>query len=257
MPAMEYSQVAHWYDTYVKTDIDLPFFVNEAKDCNQVLELTSGTGRLSIPLIEAGVPLACVDSSPEMLAVLRQKLAAKGLSANIYEMDMCNLSLKEKFDLIIIPFNSFSEILSIYEQRQALKGIGNCLTETGRFICTLHNPPIRIKSVNGQLILRGKHSLPDGDGTLLLWSVEEYDRRNSLVKGTQFLEMYNSNGVMHHKSFVDIQFYLHQQEEFQKLTQSQGFRLVSLYGDYSYSEFQSESSPFMIWVLGKGKKPKS
>ena len=105
MPAMDYSQVAHWYDTYVKTDIDLPFFVNEAKDCNQVLELTSGTGRLSIPIIEAGVSLACVDSSPEMLAVLRQKLEDKGLSANIYEMDMCNLSLKEKFDLIRGSFN--------------------------------------------------------------------------------------------------------------------------------------------------------
>ncbi len=251
MPAMDYSQVAHWYDTYVKTDIDVPFFLNEAKSSDRVLELTSGTGRLSIPLIEAGVSLTCVDNSPEMLAILRQKLAAKGLSANVYELDMCNLALQEKFDLIIIPFNSFSEIISLDEQRKALKGIRNCLTETGRFICTLHNPSIRLKSVNGQLILRGKYSLPDGDGTLFLWSVEEYERENSLVKGTQFWEIYDQNGVMQRKSFVDIQFYLHQQEEFIELAQSHGFHLVNLYGDYSNSEFQRETSPFMIWVLGK------
>ena len=251
MPAMDYSQVAQWYDTYVKTDLDVPFFLNEARNSDCVLELTSGTGRLSIPLLEAGVSLTCVDNSPEMLAILRQKLAVKGLSANIYEMDMCNLALQEKFDLIIIPFNSFSEILSIDEQRKALKGIWNCLTETGRFICTLHNPPIRLKSVNGQLILRGKYSLPN-DGTLFLWSVEECDRQNSLVKGTQFWEVYDQNGVMKRKSFLDVQFYLHQQEEFQKLAQSQGFHLVNLYGDYSYAEFHRETSPFMIWVLGKG-----
>ena len=251
MPAMDYSQVAQWYDTYVKTDLDVPFFLNEARNSDCVLELTSGTGRLSIPLLEAGVSLTCVDNSPEMLAILRQKLAVKGLSANIYEMDMCNLALQEKFDLIIIPFNSFSEILSIDEQRKALKGIWNCLTETGRFICTLHNPPIRLKSVNGQLILRGKYSLPN-DGTLFLWSVEKCDRQNSLVKGTQFWEVYDQNGVMKRKSFLDVQFYLHQQEEFQKLAQSQGFHLVNLYGDYSYAEFHRETSPFMIWVLGKG-----
>ena len=251
MPAMDYSQVAHWYDTYVKTDLDVAFFVQEAQYCDRVLELTSGTGRLSIPLLEAGVSLTCVDNSPEMLAILRQKLAAKGLSANVYEMDMCELTLTEKFDLIIIPFNSFSEILRFDKQHQALTGIWNCLTDTGRFICTLHNPPIRLKSVNGQLMLRGKYSLPNEE-TLFLWSVEECDRYNSLVKGTQFWEVYDRNGVMQRKSFLDIQFYLHQQSEFQKLAESQGFHLVNLYGDYAYSEFQKETSPFMIWVLRKG-----
>ncbi len=259
MTAMDYSQIAHWYDIYVKTDIDIPFFVNEAKNCARVLELTSGTGRLSIPLIEAGISLTCVDNSSEMLAILRQKLAAKELSANVYELDMCNLTLQEQFDLIVIPFNSFAEIINLDEQHRALQGIWHCLAETGRFICTLHNPPVRLKSVNRQLMLRGKHSLPDDDGTLFLWSVEECDRakpgtsdrQNSLVKGTQFWEIYDSKGVMKHKSFVDIQFFLHQQEEFQKLIQSHGFQVVNLYGDYSYSEFQRETSPFMIWVLSK------
>ena len=54
------------------------------------------------------------------------------------------------------------------------------------------------------------------------------------------------------KSFLDIQFYLHQLSEFQKLAESQGFHPINLYGDYSYSEFQKETSPFMIWVSAKG-----
>jgi SAM-dependent methyltransferase len=251
MPAMDYAQVAHWYDTYVKTDIDISFFLNETKNCTKVLELTSGTGRLSIPLIEAGVFLTCVDNSPEMLAILRQKITEKGLSAQVYEMDMCNLSLQEQFDLIIIPFNSFAEILSLEEQCKALQGIRNCLTKTGRFICTLHNPFLRIKSVNGQLTLRGKHSLPNQEGTLFLWSIESKNQDDYLVRGTQFLEVYDSKGIMYQKSFIDIQFYLHQPEKFQELFQSQGFRLLNLYGDYLYSDFNQKNSPFIIsiWTI--------
>lgn len=249
MSAMDYSQVAHWYDTYVNTNIDIPFFINEAQNCDHVLELTSGTGRLSIPLLEAGVSLTCVDNCPEMLAILNQKLAAKNLTANVYELDIKYLAFKEKFDLIIIPFNSFSEILNIEEQQEVLTRIRNCLTKTGRFICTLHNPSVRLKSVNGQLRLLGKYTLSDHHGSLLLWSIEEYDHQNSLVKGTQFWEVYDQNRVMLQKTFLDIYFYLHQQVEFIELVQSQGFRIVSLYGDYSYAEFQNETSPFMIWVL--------
>lgn len=86
---------------------------------------------------------------------------------------------------------------------------------------------------------------------LFFWSVEEYEREESLVKGTQFWELYDRNGAMKRKSFVDIQFYLHQQQEFQELAKSQGFNVFGLYGDYSYSEFQSNTSPFMIWILEK------
>jgi ubiquinone/menaquinone biosynthesis C-methylase UbiE len=83
---MDYSQVADLYDAYARTDFDVPFFCEEAEGCTNVLELMSGTGRLSIPLLEAGVPLSCLDSSAEMLAVLRRKLAARQLSAPVFEM---------------------------------------------------------------------------------------------------------------------------------------------------------------------------
>lgn len=119
----------------------------------------SGIGRLSIPLLEAGVSLTCVDNSPQMLHILRQKIQQKHLSAKVYEMDVCQLSLPEYFDLIILPFNSFSEIINPEQQSQVLKKIWNCLSETGRFICTLHNPPIRLQSINSQLTLRGKYPL--------------------------------------------------------------------------------------------------
>jgi SAM-dependent methyltransferase len=47
----------------------IPFWRDEARSVpGKVLELTCGTGRVSIPLLKAGVHLTCLDYSPGMLA---------------------------------------------------------------------------------------------------------------------------------------------------------------------------------------------
>jgi hypothetical protein len=48
-----------------------------------------------------------------------------------------------------------------------------------------------------------------------------------------------------------IMFYLHSKESFESLASAQGYRIVSLYGDYERAAFQPQTSPFMIWVLRK------
>jgi SAM-dependent methyltransferase len=255
MTAMDYSRIARFYDAYVKAEFDVPFFLEQAKGASQVLELMSGTGRLSIPLLEAGVNLTCVDNSPEMLALLRIKLAEKRLSARVHQMDVCALSLSGSFDLIVLPFHSFAEILDRDDQRKALAGIRRLLSKTGRFICTLLNPPVRVRSINGQLTQRGKHRLPDGQGTLFLSAIQHYDAVHHLVTGTQFYEVYDADGVMCSKSFVDVQFCLHKKDAFQQLVQSQGFEVLHLYGDYACGPFQADESPVMIWILGNKDAP--
>lgn len=246
---MGYSRIAKLYDIYVNTNFDFSFFIKEAKNASRVLELMSGTGRLSIPLIEAGMDLTCVDNSPDMLACLQEKLTRKGLSANVHEMDVCDLSLKEQFDLIIIPFHAFAEILNRQDQTKALKGIRRLLTKTGRFICILHNPPVRLRSVTGSMDQLGKYHLPDDQGTLFLSAIQRYDKDNHIINGTQFFEIYGTDGAMIEKSFLDIHFYLHEKEAFQEFVQSEGFRVLNLYGDYSHGTFEKDKSPFMIWFL--------
>ncbi len=62
----DYGPVANLYDIYVPATFDFDFFINETtKSKGEVLELMSGTGRVSIPLLEAGVKLTCVDLSAE------------------------------------------------------------------------------------------------------------------------------------------------------------------------------------------------
>jgi SAM-dependent methyltransferase len=246
---MDYALVAHLYDLYARTDIDVAFFVEEARNCAQVLELTSGTGRLSIPLLEAGVPLTCVDSSPEMLERLRAKLIQKGLQAEVYEMDMTRLSLPGRYDLIMIPFNAFAEVTDARQQAEALARIRSHHAARGRFICTLHNPPVRLRTVDGVVHPRGMFDLPDSAGNLALSSVEHYDPHSRLVTGKQIYELYDPQDNLISKTSIPLEFMLHSREDFETLARQSGFEILQVYGDYQRANFDPEQSPFIIEIL--------
>ena len=99
MEINNYDTVAELYDIYVPVTFDVDFFLKETqKTSGKVLELMSGTGRVSIPLLEAGVNLTCVDLSAKSNAILKEKLQLMGLKADVHTMDVCDLELSQKFD---------------------------------------------------------------------------------------------------------------------------------------------------------------
>lgn len=119
----------------------------------------------------------------------------------------------------------------------------------GSRICTMHNPPVRLKSVTGRRQKLGDFALPNGRDTLSLSSVEHYDAAASEVTGSQFYEVRDSAGMLLSEMAVPIRFRLHTKEGFESIAGSEGFTPVALYGDYSYAVFDPHTSPFMIWLL--------
>ena len=250
MEINNYDYIADLYDIYVPVTFDIDFFLAEAKKTTgEVLELMSGTGRVSIPLIEAGVKLTCVDLSAGLNAILENKLQKLGLKADVYQMDVCELELQKKFDMVIIPFSSFAHITSPDDQRKALARIRQHLLPGGTFICTLGNPKLRQKAVDGQLRLFRKYPLSDAQGLLLLWIAENISNGDEqVVEAMQFYEEYDAKGILQLKRLLELHFRLSQKDEFEELAKATGFKVKALYGDYAYSEF-SDYSPAMIWFL--------
>jgi ubiquinone/menaquinone biosynthesis C-methylase UbiE len=247
-----HSRFADLYDSYVHVTQDIPFFLHAARQVDgPVLELMCGTGRVSLPLVEAGVRLTCVDYSTEMLAVLRRKLAASHHRAEIVCQDVRQLQLDRHFPLAFLPFHSFAELLTRTDQRQALSQVYRHLEPGGRFICTLHNPTVRLAKVDGELRLWGAHPLLDRSGKLLLWGLETYHTEQSIVHGMQFFEEYDTHGKLRSRRLLETQFAILSQVDFENLAVEIGFALASIYGDYSAAAFDPAASPFMIWTLVK------
>jgi SAM-dependent methyltransferase len=254
MSKLHYARISDRYDAFVRTEADVPFFVEEAKKANgDVLELMAGTGRVTIPLLRAGIAVTCVDYSPEMLARLREKLSAQNLTAEIHVMDIRYLNLNRQYQQIIIPFQAFPEITSEPDQLSALRQIYTHLDDEGLFICTLHNPVVRLKAVDGHLNLAGR--FPFEQNELFVWLRQQYNPETRLVEVLEFFEEYDQHGTMQTKSFSELKFHLLEKAVFERLFQSVGFECVALYGDYDYAPFDEQTSRFMIWMLKKSSDP--
>lgn len=251
--AITWDWVAELYDTYVTTTLDIPFYLSQtAGVTGEMLELMCGTGRVSIPLAEAGARLTCVDASAGMLVRLREKLArrpAAARSISVIQADVRELAPNHQFDLILLPFHSFSEFTAEEDQRRALATVARLLRAGGRFICPLHNPPVRRATLDGLLRLVGR--FPLGDGQLHVWSVASYDPITQITDGAQYYEEYDGAGTMLRKRQLPIRFALLDHQRFEALALAAGFHVAALYGDYTFAPFNPETSPFQVWVLAK------
>jgi SAM-dependent methyltransferase len=247
---IDYDRVADVYDLYVAQDFDVAFFVAEAKRARgKVLELMCGTGRVSLPLIEeAGADLTCVDASEGMLARLEEKLRERGLKARIVQQDVRRLDLpEEEFDLAIVPFHSFSELVSPEDQDLVLRAIRRCLKAGGRLICPLQNPRVRAASADGTLRLNGAFST--ADGLFVVSGFETHDERTGVVDRVQFYEFFNASGEQRAKRALPMRFALISRARFEELADAAGFEVAALYGNYDRGDYREESSPYAIWVL--------
>lgn len=245
--ALDYEKIAHLYDSYCRFTDDVPFFLQECKNTNgSVLELMCGTGRISIPLLEAGVNLTCVDASPTMLAVLSQKLAARELSASVMQADVTSLNLGSRFDLVLLPFQGFHELHTKTEQQKALNEIARSLVPNGRFICTLHNPKIRLQSITQGFKHYGTFPRVDGDGFVSLSVNLKYEPETGIVKGWQTICELDSaeRKMVEHR--LPVQFSLIEFDVFKELLKSAYFAIEDVFGNYDFSSFVPETSPYII-----------
>jgi SAM-dependent methyltransferase len=245
---IDYDSIAEIYDIYATSDYDIPFFVSEVRKVSgPALELMAGTGRVSIPLLEAGAKLTCVDGSQGMLDVLAAKLARKGLDAEIRCTDVRRMELSTRFELAILPFQAFMELVSEDDQRATLHEVFSCLLPGGHFICTLHNPAVRRACVDG--VTRTVGAFPTQGGTLVVSGFEQGG--HPIVTRHQFFELYGPDGRLVWKRFIRMEFSLIERGSFEAMARSVGFRVAQLYGTYDRAAFEPATSPFLIWLLEK------
>ena len=245
---IDFDLVSDLYDKYVNVDFDIPFYRKFCQGYKNILELMCGTGRVSLPLIVEGFNLTCVDYSQGMLDIFRSKLP-NDCRVKILCQDVCELKLDETFDLVMIPFNSFTEITDKKKRQKAVKCIYEHLKTGGVFLCTLYNPEYRIKIADGNMKCLGKYKIEDNK-TLIVNYIFNYTAIDSLFYGTQYYEIYGADNKCIEKRFMDIQCTLISKSEIVEMCAAVGLTLKEIYGDYSFSTFKADSM-FMNCVFVK------
>lgn len=120
---------------------DLPFWLDLAKQQGDpVLELGCGTGRVLLPLAQAGLRTVGLDSNLEMLRFLR---AAQEPDLQpvplLFAANLAEFHLLQRFPLILLPCNTWS-VLDARERQKALNCITHHLAPGGIFAASMPNP---------------------------------------------------------------------------------------------------------------------
>jgi ubiquinone/menaquinone biosynthesis C-methylase UbiE len=245
-----YGSAAFLYDTYVCVDIDIQFFKKHgAARTGPVLELMAGTGRVSVELIKVNARLTCVDSSPGMLRVLQGKFAGVHPAPQVVCADVRALPLECRYELAVIPFNSFAELTATADQRHTLSELWRVLLPGGQLICTLHNPTVRKRTLDGQTRLLGTYAL-GAERQLELWVKGSIEPVSGLAHSEQTYRIYDAKRQLVDERYQQVRFALLERHEFEAMARASGFRILSLVGDYEATDYR-EDSPFMIWLLEK------
>ncbi|MTI95244.1 MAG: class I SAM-dependent methyltransferase [Firmicutes bacterium] len=107
------------YDTAIQFTEDLEFYLELARG-RRVLDIGCGTGRVMLPLLQAGVDVTGIDMSPHMLKLAAEKLNGAGFTPELHQGDMRDFNLESEFDLIIIPYYSMTYMHSDAERSTVL-----------------------------------------------------------------------------------------------------------------------------------------
>ncbi len=125
---------------------DLPFWLSLAAQAGPpVLELGCGTGRILLPLEQAGFQAVGIDHDLDMLKYLSGMLAPGAASPWLVAADITTFNLALDFPLIILPCNTFTT-LEERLRRACLACVHRHLAHKGLFAVCLPNPILLLNS---------------------------------------------------------------------------------------------------------------
>jgi len=253
----DYAIAADLYDYVVPyaNRPDVAFYVDAAREAaGPVLEIGCGTGRVLIPTARAGVEIAGLDASPEMLAVCRTRLSVEPPEiqsrATLVHGDMRTFDLGRRFALATIPFRPFQHLLTVEDQLACLQSIHRHLTPDGRLVLDLFNPSIDLLA-NHPLGVESGHepefTAPDGRRVNRCYRTVAQDRFNQIGSHELIYDVTHPDGRQERLVHAFPLRYLFRYEAEHLLARA-GFTVEHLYSDYSRSPYGAHYPGELIFV---------
>ncbi|HEX5617024.1 MAG TPA: class I SAM-dependent methyltransferase [Solirubrobacteraceae bacterium] len=238
---------------------DLGFWESVVQETapRRILELACGTGRVTLPLARLGVAdeIVALDQSAPFLQRLGERLAVEDEAVRntvrAVEGDMRRPPLDGEFDLIIVPFNSLSYLITREDRVACLDAVRTLLARDGTFAFDIMQPRFDFLAESAQpcppLRVDVDHGAPDHGVTRFLRSYSDvYDPRTQTLRSTNRYEIHYASGRTEHR-IGDIDWHMYFPEELELLLGGAGLTVTERFGDYDRSPWEARSRLY-LWV---------
>lgn len=155
---------------------DHAFYVSAAVgSAGPVLELGAGTGRLTIPIAQAGRPIVAVEHADAMRARLHSRAVAAGVGdrVEIVAGDFRTVRLGRRFAVVLLPFNALHHCADEDDLAGLFATVAAHLQPGGLFLFDAYLPDWELYA---RAPGRYEHRLLNVAGTMLpSWESSEWD----------------------------------------------------------------------------------
>jgi SAM-dependent methyltransferase len=207
-----------------------------------VLELGCGTGRLLIPMLEAGAWVTGLDREAAMLGIARQRLAGFPGRAQVVTGDMQRFSLPQQFDLVVVGLNTFMHLLTTSQQLDCLRAARAHLRATGLLVIDLPNPHGILREIPDVPVHQfTRRSLSVPSTLVTLWSSTSVSVAEQLMRSTLFFDECAGPGEPLRRTVGEVTLRLTFRYELELLLALSGFAVRDIYGDYDSKSYHSGS----------------
>jgi SAM-dependent methyltransferase len=267
----EYAPFYDWENARTLGRRDLPFWRTVALQAGgPVLELGCGTGRLSIPLGRAGVPLVGIDRSEAMLARARTGLRRAGLSRRVHLVrgDIRNLPFAgrgpragavrapnraatpsgQPFEMVLAPYGMLQSLLRERDLVETLAAVHGVLRPGGTLGIELVADLPSWAEYRKRVSLTGWRGRTGGARISLVESVRQDRARRLTFFDQEFTERMGRSTTV--RTF-SLAFRTLSVPQIVRRLEKAGFAVSALLGDYQGRQWDSRAD---VWVI-LAKKP--
>jgi SAM-dependent methyltransferase len=237
---------------------DLPFWLELANQPTGsarggILELGCGTGRVLLPLAQAGLSVYGLDNDYDMLAFLQQQLDRPQTSpetrrrVHFWQGDLTAFCLGRRFGLILLPCNTLST-LDAAERAAMLDCTARHLRPGGLFAASLPNPRLlrRLPAVSDPE-LEEEFPHPEDGAPVEVWS--GWERSGGFFRLQWTYDHPRLDGNVERLT-VQVNHHLVSPQTYLDEAIAAGLEVVETYGDFDRSAYHPQADN-LIFVARK------
>lgn len=133
----EYKNFSYYFDQIMEC-IDynewLDFTICNVKPNSTILDLACGSGLLALLLNVEGFNTDGLDLSEGMISIANDRFKGNHINRNLYEADMTDFKLAEKYDAITCYFDSINHLPTIKDVKNCFNAVYDALKDDGLFL---------------------------------------------------------------------------------------------------------------------------
>jgi SAM-dependent methyltransferase len=229
-------------------DYGIDFYVGLAREAKgPVLDIACGTGRVLLPILQAGVDADGLDLFRPMLDTASRKAAALGFSPALHRGDMADFRMPRRYALVVITFNAFCHMLTTEDQLRCLGCIRRHLLPGGLLAFDGAFPGLAwIGAPQDRRELEGETEDPRTGQTLRCYDIRGFDRVAQVQRSRYEVERVEADGttrIIHRSEFFVRWTY---KAEMELLLRAAGYSRFEICGGFDRRPLTQETDGMVV-----------